>query len=141
MTVMAKQMEELGIADLQVVSGDALNDTAVAETLTDSPVQIIFTYPAANEDQFAQKLKDTHMEVYGKEPHAFTGESYDAGKLLMQAIKAVGTDAAAMRDYLYAVEGYKGASGTITFDENGDVSSKELALYTYKNGEIVEYEK
>ena len=34
-----------------------------------------------------------------------------------------------IKQTLYGIKGYEGASGTITFDENGDVSSKTFFKY------------
>ena len=42
---------------------------------------------------------------------------------------------------LLATKGYEGASGDITFDENGNVRDKEFVFRIVKNGEFVEYKK
>jgi branched-chain amino acid transport system substrate-binding protein len=61
---------------------------------------------------------------FGHKPELFAAEGYDIVRLVGHAIAATqnrpvgGPD---IRDFLYRVRDYPGASGTITFDENGDV--------------------
>lgn len=64
---------------------------------------------------------DAYRAKYGKEPAAPTVMAYDAYLTLRNAIETAGTtDAEAIRDALFATEGFVGAAGTITLDENHD---------------------
>ena len=47
-------------------------------------------------------------------------------------VKAGSADPAKYLPVLAKTEGYKGVTGTISFDEKGDVKSGALTLYTYK---------
>jgi branched-chain amino acid transport system substrate-binding protein len=51
----------------------------------------------------------------------FMSGAYDIVYLLYDAMREVGNDGEAIRDYLYGVKDYNGAVGKISFDENGDV--------------------
>ncbi|MGN0996152.1 MAG: ABC transporter substrate-binding protein [Candidatus Ventricola sp.] len=64
---------------------------------------------------------DAYRAKYGKEPAASTVMAYDAYLTMLAAIEAAGsTDAEAIRDALFATEGFVGAAGVITLDENHD---------------------
>ncbi len=69
---------------------------------------------------------------------AFAGHAYDAMGILAQVIGAVGTDGAAMRDYLYDMTPYKGVVGDISFDDNGDVVGVNYKLIEVQDGAWVE---
>ena len=79
--------------------------------------------------------------TYTKDPSTYASEGYDVARLLAQAVKAVGTDTAAIKTYLYSVKDYPGASGTITFDAQGESIAKEVGIYTFENGKVVPYVK
>ena len=58
---------------------------------------------------------------------------YDAVNVMVAAmVKADSADPAKYLPELAKTEGYKGVTGTIAFDEKGDVKNGALTLYTYK---------
>lgn len=69
--------------------------------------------------------------------------TYDVINLLRRAIGEVGTDRKKLRDYVARVgaeggsEAFEGVSGTIRFDQNGDVIGKEVALGVVRGGQLV----
>lgn len=139
--VTVKQMGELGMGDWTVIGGDASNNEEVSKPLAEAANKMIVISAKENSDAIGKKFVADYVAKYEKDPSAYAAEGYDTARLLAQAIKAVGTDSEAIRDYLYAVEGYKGASGTMTFDERGESVEKEFALFEFVNGEIVDYVK
>ncbi|MDP4008411.1 MAG: penicillin-binding protein activator [Candidatus Peregrinibacteria bacterium] len=141
MIVMLKQMKELGMTDWKVFGGDAAADESVATTVGDIAENVVVAQGKENKEGLGQKYEETYLAAYGKEPQAYSKESYDAARLLAQAIKTVGTDSAGIRDYLYAVQGYQGASGTISFDAKGEMTEKEVGLYTFRDNKLVDYVK
>ena len=50
-------------------------------------------------------------------------------------VKAGSADPAKYLPVLAKTAGYKGITGTIAFDEKGDIKNGALTLYTYKGGE------
>ncbi|HEX2187544.1 MAG TPA: branched-chain amino acid ABC transporter substrate-binding protein [Longimicrobiaceae bacterium] len=91
----------------------------------------------------AQAFVRAYRERYGKEPDHRGAMTYDAVKLVAQAIAEVGTDRRAIRDYVASVglkgskvPAYQGVSGTIAFDENGDVPGKEVAVGVVRGGRL-----
>jgi branched-chain amino acid transport system substrate-binding protein len=49
-------------------------------------------------------------------------------------VKAGSSDPARYLPVLAKTEGFKGVTGTIAFDEKGDIKNGALTLYTYKGG-------
>ena len=67
--------------------------------------------------------------------------TYDILYLLRDAIEAAGTDRRRLRDHVArigtGIPAHEGVSGTIGFDENGDVRGKEPDLGVVRRGELV----
>jgi branched-chain amino acid transport system substrate-binding protein len=73
---------------------------------------------------------------HGVPPGVFAAESYDAMHLIAEAIDQRGESADGIRAGLHNIAGYPGASGSITFDENGDCI-KAVFIKTVQDGEFV----
>lgn len=69
-----------------------------------------------------QRYLTNYKTKYGKDPEfpAYQASSYDQVYMLKEAFETVGTDPAAVRDWLYKVKDWPGAIGDITIDANGD---------------------
>ena len=60
---------------------------------------------------------------------------YDAVNVMVAAmVKAGSAEPAKYLPVLAKTEGYKGVTGTVGFDERGDIKNGALTLYTYKAG-------
>lgn len=136
--IVLKQLRELGI-DVQVVGADGAKDDAVIEGAGNAAEGMIVTLPGVPDSPeklaFAAKFK----EKFGKEPSAYTYESYDASNILLKACEATDCTSAQMKDYLYAMGDYVGASGTYAFDANGEVE-KTYDLFQVKDGVWAPYQ-
>jgi branched-chain amino acid transport system substrate-binding protein len=77
----------------------------------------------------------------GARPDHRGAGAYDVVQLLARAIEEVGTDRAALRDYLAAVGGsrpaFEGVTGRIAFDSAGDVPDKAVVIGVVRNGRLV----
>ena len=83
-----------------------------------------------------QKFAEAYEAKFGKKPELFAAEGYDIVRLIAAAITATSATSPSgpdIRDFLYRVRDYAGASGTITFDKNGDVV-KPFAIKTIEAG-------
>lgn len=92
----------------------------------------------------------SYVARWGESPGVYCDTVYDAVMLIAEAIEDAGSyDGAAIKDSLYDVGvGYSGASGPITFDENGDRTSATYAIwdvlydgenYSYVNLEYISF--
>jgi branched-chain amino acid transport system substrate-binding protein len=75
-------------------------------------------------------LQKAYREKYtGKIPHMNAPLNYDAVLILAEAIERAGsTDRVKIRDALAETSGFQGATGTITFDANGDPVDKPVVI-------------
>lgn len=87
-------------------------------------VEIVLPRPSQSEE--AKSFAQNYQKRFGE--HAtvvnhYAARSYDALKLLVRAMQACqGWEARCVRDQLFKVQNYEGASGRITFDQAGDVT-------------------
>ena len=135
-----KQARELGI-DLPFVGTDTWETPTVIEVGGDAVEGCVFSTffdasaPLTDETTvFLEAYKAKYGE--DKEPAAVTALAYDAYLVALDAIERAGsTDPEAIRDALEQTEGFPGAAGEITFDENGD-AVKPAVIKTIENGKF-----
>ncbi|WP_242981673.1 ABC transporter substrate-binding protein [Alkalibaculum bacchi] len=85
-------------------------------------------------DKVVQNFITGYQEKYNAEPNSFAALGYDTAYILTEAIKAAGsTDSQAILDKLAETE-HKGVTGSIRFDEKGDVSQKDITIIQLKDG-------
>ncbi|HVE78838.1 MAG TPA: ABC transporter substrate-binding protein [Gemmatimonadaceae bacterium] len=78
-------------------------------------------------------------ERYDMEPDGNAALSYDATRLLARAIGEVGPDRAALRDWLAGLRErgpFRGVTGPIAFNENGDVVGKGFVMTRISRGAL-----
>ena len=79
------------------------------------------------------KFRDDYKKKFGTEVQIYSPYVYDAVNVMVAAmVKAGSADPAKYLPVLAKTDGYKGVTGTISFDEKGDVKNGALTLYTYK---------
>lgn len=83
---------------------------------------------SGNPDPAVQDFVAQIKTKYNVVPGAYTANGYDAMMVLAEAIKKNGADRGKINDYLTTLKGYKGLTGTISFDENGDAMKDPLKL-------------
>ncbi|HEY8468764.1 MAG TPA: ABC transporter substrate-binding protein [Longimicrobiales bacterium] len=93
-------------------------------------------------DPNAQAFVRAYVDRYRELPDHRGAMTYDAIRLIARAIAEVGTDRTAIRDYIATVgrgdnPPFEGVSGTIRFDENGDVVGKEVIIGIVRGGQLV----
>lgn len=85
----------------------------------------------------AKQFVEAYRKKYNKEPNAFAALGFDAYCLILDAIKRAGkAEPEAIRDALAATKNFKGVTGTITLDENGD-ANKSAVILQVKDGKFV----
>ena len=100
----------------------------------------------ADPEFYDQQFLPAYEERFGSEPQSvFHAHAFDATNLVFQAIEEVAIEEdgtlyiprTALKDALYAVEGYQGVTGTLTCDDNGDCqSTATMAIVVVENGEF-----
>ena len=136
---MLRQMKQLGI-EAKFMGGDGICTAELpklsANTLADSQVVCAEAGGVEGEskkslDAFKTKFKDKYkvdVQIYA--PYV-----YDAVNVMVAAmVKAGSSDPAKYLPVLAKTDGFKGVTGTIGFDDKGDIKNGALTLYTYKAG-------
>jgi branched-chain amino acid transport system substrate-binding protein len=136
---MLRQMKQLGI-EAKFMGGDGICSGELpklaAGTMGDGQVVCAEAGGVEGEskkslDEFKAKFKTKYkvdVQIYA--PYV-----YDAVNVMAAAmVKAGSAEPAKYLPVLAKTEGYKGVTGTIAFDNKGDIKNGALTLFTYKGG-------
>ncbi|MDO8945439.1 MAG: branched-chain amino acid ABC transporter substrate-binding protein [Desulfobacterales bacterium] len=136
---MLRQIKQLGMK-VKFSGGDGICTTELAKLAGDAMAdgQVVCAEAGgvdgeqkAGMDDFRTKFK----AKYNAEVQVYAPYVYDAVNVMVAAmVKADSADPAKYLPVLAKTEGYKGVTGTISFDEKGDLKNGALTLYTYKGG-------
>ena len=136
---MLRQMKQLGInakfmggdgicsGELPKLAGGAMGDGQVVCAEAGG----VEGEQKAGMDDFKADFK----EKFNADVQIYAPYVYDAVKVMVAAmVKAGSADPAKYLPVLAKTEGYKGVTGTIAFDDKGDIKNGALTLFTYKGG-------
>lgn len=132
-----KQAKEMGINTTFITPGGTIGPEII-EIAGDAADGLIYTmeFDLESSREATKDFMDRFRKKYRKDPELFSALGYDAVKIISAVMKDCGENSECIKDGLYRVENYDGASGVISFDEFGDVE-KPLIFMTIKNGEFV----
>ncbi|GGX15934.1 branched chain amino acid ABC transporter substrate-binding protein [Pigmentiphaga litoralis] len=136
---MLRQMKALGI-EAHLMGGDGICTTSLSRLAGDAigNGKVV----CAEAGGVAGEQKTTMDAFRAKYKKRFNGDVqlyapyvYDAMMVMVEAMKkANSADPAKYGPELYKIS-YKGVTGPITFDKNGDIKNGALTLYTYKGAD------
>ena len=86
----------------------------------------------------ARVFVKNYTKRFGVPPTYYSALGYDAANLLLEALRRCNFKASDVKDALYAIHNFPGATGTSSFDRNGDID-KPVTLKTVRNGQFVRY--
>jgi branched-chain amino acid transport system substrate-binding protein len=92
-----------------------------------------------SEDPHVQALVTPYRERYGAVPDLYAAHGYDTMLVLGQALLEGGSIKTDFWKAIRAIREFVGATGTVQFDERGDVQ-KFPRVYVVMNGTLVDYE-
>ncbi|MEY2781846.1 MAG: branched-chain amino acid transporter substrate-binding protein [Pseudomonadota bacterium] len=139
---MIKQMKSLGI-NAKFMGGDGICTGALfklsGETMADD--QVICAEAGGVEDGGKKALEDfkaAYQKKFNTKVEIYAPYVYDAVNTMVAAMQAANSTKPA--DYLpkLAAITHQGVTGTITFDEKGDIKNGALTLRTYRGGNPVD---
>lgn len=140
-TVFYKQLKEFGF-DKPVISSDIITENHI-EILGNAAEGIYQTQANDPEGERTQHMIELYFKKHSKLPKQllFTSWGYDSVYLFKEAIeKSHSLESEKIKDGLYKIREFKGASGTISFDEKG--SSRKLEkMFQIQRGEFILVEK
>lgn len=128
--LIAKQRAKAGLGDLPIMGVDAIYSDALIDLGGDAVNGIKLTayFSDSSENKVTQDFIKAYTDEYGKAPGTYAAYAYDATLIILDAVKNAGTDRTAIRDYIAKIEGFEGATGTASFDQNGDVIKEPLRM-------------
>lgn len=136
---MVRQMKQLGLK-VKLMGGDGIC-TADLPKLSGGTVadRQVFCAEAGGVDGEQKKSMDTFRVDFkkrtGEDVKLYAPYVYDAVMVMADAmVKAGSTDPTKYLPVLAKTTDYKGTTGTITFDDKGDIKNGALTLYTYEGG-------
>jgi branched-chain amino acid transport system substrate-binding protein len=133
-----RQARALGI-EAPIIGGDGLLGLVGQDSVFDGTYVGLLYHPDVP-GQAGRRFVEAYRSAYGEQPDHFAALTYDATMLLADAVREVGFDRAKIRDYLAEVgsgrEPFRGVSGLIAFDENGDPLQKGYAVGRISGGGI-----
>jgi len=131
-----QQARELELRLPLFLTTEAVQNPDVLRQAGDAANGAVYILAAPAAGAAPQKFAAAYEAKFGKKPELFAAEGYDIVRLIAAAITATSATSPSgpdIRDFLYRVRDYAGASGTITFDKNGDVV-KPFAIKTIEAG-------
>jgi branched-chain amino acid transport system substrate-binding protein len=134
---MIRQMKQLGI-NSKLVGGDGICTGELpklaAGAMADGQVICAEGGGVEGEQKVGMdKFKADFKKKFGVDVQLYAPYTYDAVNVMVAAmVKAGSSDPKVYLPVLAKTTGYKGVSGTISFDEKGDLKNGALTLYTYK---------
>ena len=136
---MLRQMKTLGI-NAQFVGGDGICSPQLASlaagTMADDQV---YCAKAGGVDKEGEKamadFNAAFKRKFNTDVQVYAPYVYDAVNVMVAAmVKAGSADPAKYLPELAKTEGFRGVTGTIAFDNKGDIKNGALTLYTYRGG-------
>jgi len=135
-----QQIHELGITTQIIASSVTIETDDLKKLGANLANGVIYTSVKTESNDNSEYLKQEFKKRFNKDSDLLAALGYDTVLLTAEAIKHVGLDATKMKDYLYTIKNFPGASGTMSFDKDGTVI-KDFIYKQVVNGEFVSYEK
>ncbi len=98
-------------------------------------------FDTKSEEPHIKEFVDAYREKYGLTPDLYAAHGYDSVMVLAEAIKNSGGEyPSELWSGLRALRDFQGVTGTLQFDERGDVQ-KFPRVFVVNEGRLVDYEK
>lgn len=132
-----KQARELGIT-CPILGTDGWDDSKVADIAgADALNNTFFSTHYSDKDNSVKGFVEAFKQEYGHMPNVFAALGYDAGKMIVDAIKRAGSDdPEKIRQALEETKDLQVGTGTITMDKNHN-PIKQAVILENKNGDRV----
>jgi ABC-type branched-subunit amino acid transport system substrate-binding protein len=136
---MARQMKQLGMANVRLLGGDTLCSPEMAKLGGDAVGENVMCAQAgATLDKQANgpAFKARYKQRYQRDPDVYAPAFYDQTMFIARAMQAANTtDAAAVGKQLHTMN-YQGVAGTYGYDASGNLKKTAVTVYTFKGGQL-----
>ncbi len=132
--IVLRQAKELNIVVPLFFQTEALDDPSVLSKAGEAAEGATYILPAKPNGKAVDEFIKKYKAKYNREPELYAAEGYDIIMLIKDILnKSTEVNSEVIKKGLYSINKYLGASGEITFDENGDVL-KPMAIKLIKTG-------
>ncbi|MBL8344655.1 MAG: branched-chain amino acid ABC transporter substrate-binding protein [Rubrivivax sp.] len=136
---MLRQMKQLGI-QAKFVGGDGICSSELPKLAQDGmgDGQVVCAEAGGVEGEAKKSMDDFRAKFkakYNADVQVYAPYVYDSVMVMADAmVRAKSSDPKVYLPVLAKTAGYKGVTGTIAFDNKGDIKNGALTLFTYKGG-------
>ncbi len=136
---MLRQMKSLGI-NAKFMGGDGICTTEMIKLAGDAMAdgQVVCAEAGGVDGNLKKGMDDfgaRYKKRFNDDVKLYAPYVYDAVNVMVDAmVRAKSSDPAKYLPELAKTSGYKGVTGTIAFDQKGDIKNGALTLYTFKAG-------
>lgn len=124
-----RQARELDL-DAALYSTSSTSDPSVLSAAGRSADGVVFPRYTPSTDKF----KQDYSSKFGRQPGLYADAGYDAVMILADVLNKNDGDLSMVREGLYKITDYPGASGTITIDKTRNRVSRDIQMLTIKDG-------
>jgi len=136
---MARQMKQLGMANVRLLGGDTLCSPEMAKLGGDAVgANVLCAQAGAMLDKQAggPAFKARYKQRFGRDPDVYAPAFYDQTQFIAKAIQdANSVDAGAVGKFLHTAS-YAGVAGTYGYDAGGNLKKTAVTVYTFKGGQL-----
>lgn len=100
----------------------------------------IYSYPydESSPNLIMKDYREKYYSKYNERNEMYSASCYDTLNILSNCFEKVGPEVERVKKCIYDTQNYQGASGVLSFDQNGDIT-KPFIFKTIKNGQFVPY--
>jgi ABC-type branched-subunit amino acid transport system substrate-binding protein len=136
---MARQMKQLGLANVRLLGGDTLCSPEMAKLGGDAVGENVLCAQAGamlDKQPGGPAFKTRYKQRFQRDPDVYAPAFYDQAMFIAQAIRSANTvDAAAVSKHLHTMS-YQGVAGTYGYDASGNLKKTAVTVYTFKGGTL-----
>jgi branched-chain amino acid transport system substrate-binding protein len=137
--LLRKQMAQLSMGSIPFGGGDGISDGSAATASSflnvagsDGDTNTYMTVAAIHDIPNAAQFATDYKAKYNTEAGAYSASGYACAQIFLQALKQVGNDREAVRNYVTTASStFTTALGNISFDANGDTSQHIISYYKF----------
>ncbi len=136
-TLIAPQLEYHEIENVVLLGANGWNHPDLLQLARRNVEGAVFTegFFASSEVPVVKSFVESYRTAYGIEPDLWAAQAFDAVNLLLQELTPSGITRTQLRDALFRIEAYPGASGVMTIRRDGNADKRPFLL-TVKDGQI-----
>jgi ABC-type branched-subunit amino acid transport system substrate-binding protein len=136
---MARQMKQLGMANVRLLGGDTLCSPEMAKLGGDAVGDNVLCAQAGamlDRQPGGPAFKARYKQRFQRDPDVYAPAFYDQTMVIAQAMKQANTvDPAAVSKLLHTMS-FPGVAGAYGYDANGNLKKTAVTVYTFKGGAL-----